>query len=189
MSAREVPLTKKDLHAIRRFIDDDGVPRFTVGKVRDLTYRQAYDEIVRQTGCKTTEDPKGTSTWNREGIRRLGALNDAYFRAARAFISQKAIDRKVAKFNAEKKTANESQPTAAPERGEAAPIPEATPPADAESLPDSGGAQGLARESQRPEGHDARLDPGVRADLGSTPSPTGDAPSPQTDLRGDGERA
>lgn len=166
MSARETALTKADLHKIRRYIDDDGFPRFNVGKKRGLTYGQAFDEIVRATGCKTTENPLETSTWSREGIRRLGLLNDGYLSAAREFISAKAVERKVAQFNAEQKTKNEQPAT--PERS---PAPEAPTETTPDGVPDAPGAQDLAREPQRPGGHDVDLDPGVRADLGAARPP------------------
>lgn len=182
MSQKETPLKKRDLHNIRRFIDDDGVPRFTVGKVRGLTYHQAYDEIVKQTGCRTTTDPKGTSTWSREGIRRLGALNDAYWAAARQFISEKSVARKVEQFNAQKK-ANESQPTTPSEPQRNAEATAAAP----KTVPDAGGAQDLAGEPQRAGGHADDLARGVPPNDGGDDQRPTDAARPESDGRGDSE--
>ena len=63
----------------------DGVRRFKVGFVSNLTYREAYYEIIESSG--STEDPKTHAhTFTHEGFKRIAKLNETYLAIARNFI-------------------------------------------------------------------------------------------------------
>ena len=63
----------------------DGVKRFKVGFAPDLTYAEAYQEIVETSG--STEDPKTKArTFTHEGFKRIAHLNETYLKIARNFV-------------------------------------------------------------------------------------------------------
>ena len=63
----------------------DGVKRFKVGFAPDLTYAEAYQEIVESSG--SMEDPKTKArTFTHEGFKRIAKLNETYLAIARNFI-------------------------------------------------------------------------------------------------------
>ena len=63
----------------------DGIPRFSVGSVKDLSYSGAYEEILDVTGCEVGVNGV---TMTPEGIKRITKLNLKYINCASKFLRE-----------------------------------------------------------------------------------------------------
>jgi hypothetical protein len=100
MSANTQPINPKTQRRASQ-LPCDGVPRYKVGKNKDLTYSQAYAEILKEITVSTDKD--GGRVVKHGGALRLVNLNKTYFSVAGPAITKMIDDQKAANAAAVKK--------------------------------------------------------------------------------------
>lgn len=74
----------------------DGIRRFSVGRNDELTYSEAYELILDDTGSKVEADTHQI-TFTPEAIKRITNLNVRYINCAQKFLRAYASEPKVSR--------------------------------------------------------------------------------------------